>query len=693
MAQDRVVIPVVFDAETGQASIAAKDLDKLGKGADGARGKVGGLKGALAKMVGPLLAVAGAAAALRGAFRLLSESVKLAGIQQIADRKLEQAIRNTGAATEEWLPRLKAAAAELQRTSNYGDEMTQTAQAMLLSFKEVGGPAGAELLTSRLGDMAAGVTKTGGTLVDLNQMAALMGRAMTTGASALTRVGVSLSDAEAAAFNAATGMDKVRLLGDIIDSNFGGMAQAIADPFVQAENAVNDLKEILGAELRTSLGAVAAELTRLAQDEGVITMVRKLGGVVAGAAEVFGGFVSVLGQVTSGLEAVADRSEGAARALLTTNRDLSATERTVSGLALAVRWLYDSLNSLRFLSLALGITIRERVLRGLADLLAPLGRVSRGVERLVNGLRAAQSAARLDFRQARAELDALQGSASGAARALAKLPVGKRMDAGAPAVPAYVPPVSSGPAPAAREIERVQAAAERAKVELDALMGRGPGVEGFADIRREEIATLKAEIDALASAGIAALQDVEGAAVPIAERTMMSLAQIAETYGDSFAAIMGGLGDIFRTVGGQSRAAFAAYKALAIGEATIAGILAVQKSLPNIPLAIAMGVTAAANVARIASASMGGGGGSAETGGGYSERGGGTSSLAAGLALSPSASGARSGGPSGHGAPVVNVAPAAVPQITVEIDGAPVARAVARANGRAAVRRGTGGGL
>ena len=176
----------------------------------------------LMKRAAPLVAIA----ALYKGIRLLSESVKLAGIQQIADRKLEQALRNTGDASTESAERLKRLARELQSVSNFGDEAIITAQAMLLSFKEVGGAQGAELLTSRLADMAAGVAKATGETSDLNQMALLLGRALTTGSGALTRVGVSLSDAEKAAFDAAQGLERVAILGNIIDSNFKGLAEA-----------------------------------------------------------------------------------------------------------------------------------------------------------------------------------------------------------------------------------------------------------------------------------------------------------------------------------------------------------------------------------------------------------------------------------------------------------------------------------
>lgn len=213
----------------------------------------------------------------RSGFRQLSDSVKLAGIQDIANRKLEQAIRNTGAATEEWLPKLQAAATEVQRLSNFGDEEVQTAQAMLLSFQEVAGPQGAQLLTKRLADTAAGVAKVSGQTMDLNSVAALMGRALTQGASSLTRVGVSLDDTQKAAFDAAEGLDRVQILAGILDSNFRGLAEVTADPFKQLTMAAGDSKEALGSGLLPVLRDYARQMTAFLQRQDVNDFLKRLG--------------------------------------------------------------------------------------------------------------------------------------------------------------------------------------------------------------------------------------------------------------------------------------------------------------------------------------------------------------------------------------------------------------------------------
>lgn len=216
-------------------------------------------------------------------FRLLGESVRLAGVQDIAERKLETALRNLGAYTPEAAARLKALASEVQSFSNFGDESILTAQAMLASFRSVSGAEGIALLTPRLADMAAGVAKTSGQTADLNSVAAALGKSLEGSAASLREYGISMSKQEEAAFNAARGMDRVHMLAEILDANFSGLAEATADPFVQLQNSVGDLKEQIGMGLLPVARDLALRLKALAENEEVIERVRNAASALASA--------------------------------------------------------------------------------------------------------------------------------------------------------------------------------------------------------------------------------------------------------------------------------------------------------------------------------------------------------------------------------------------------------------------------
>ena len=72
-------------------------------------------------------------------------------------------------------------------------------------------------------------------------------------------------------------MERVRLLSEILDSNFKGLAAATANPFVQAENAIGDLKEALGSELRPELENTARQFTAFIQNDRTVEFAENVG--------------------------------------------------------------------------------------------------------------------------------------------------------------------------------------------------------------------------------------------------------------------------------------------------------------------------------------------------------------------------------------------------------------------------------
>jgi len=276
-------VKIVADTKGAVKGIRTADgqIKKLGRSVDQA-GKSMSRFGSIAKtalaaisavaIVGITRAVANLA---RKGFRVLHESVQLAGVQQIAERKLEQALATMGDTSAESAKKLKELASEMQGVSNFGDETIITAQAMLLSFKEVGGAEGTALLTPRMLDMAAGMAKVSGAGTDLNTVAQAIGRSMTQGAGALSRYGISMTEVEKASFNAAEGMERVEILTQVLDNNFKGLAEATVDPFKQLSNSVGDLKEDIGQELRPELEALARQIKDFVEDPATVNFAQE----------------------------------------------------------------------------------------------------------------------------------------------------------------------------------------------------------------------------------------------------------------------------------------------------------------------------------------------------------------------------------------------------------------------------------
>lgn len=468
IGQDAEVVAKLTLDEAGAvagATNAQRAVRGVGTAATAANAKVG----LVARSLNALKAnaVIAGLAAIYGAFRLIGQSVRDAGVQQIAERKLDQALRNTGEAGGKAAAQLRQLAAETQAVSNYGDESIITAQAMLLSFQEVGGAKGAGILTRSLVDMAAGLEKANGEGQDLNQLAATLGKSLVQGAGALKRYGISLTEAQEAAFKAAEGLDRVNLLAEVIQSNFGGMAKATVDPMKQMQNAMGDLSEEAGGPLRDALAQASVRLTVLAQDPGVIAMVRGIGAA-------FGWLVNA---TIISFDAVSDAVRSA---VIFMRGHVNNLVRVVEG----------------------GVRAVGNLMSGLANLASALGPIGRGISGL------ARDAARSVTEAA----DAVGAYADAHAEATARQAEGLRAArASRAALDAMIPSVTAATAAAgdlgdasgaaagsagdlSDALEKVEAGAQKAKTAVDQI--------------RESIQALKTKAEELRAAGLDELVDL-----------------------------------------------------------------------------------------------------------------------------------------------------------------------------------------
>ena len=199
----------------------------------------------LSSAVKPVAAASAAAFAGMGA--AIAGVVKIADEQTRAELKLASAIKGTGQAIN--AERIHAYAAALQRVTTFGDEATIGAAAMLTTFQlnedQIIG------LLPKVQNLAALYG------MDLNQAALTVGRALTAGAGALSRYGISMSEAEKAAFNAGTQTEKVALLMHLLDKNTGPAAETLAKTatgaFTMLTNQAGDLAEQFGFIVRSPI--------------------------------------------------------------------------------------------------------------------------------------------------------------------------------------------------------------------------------------------------------------------------------------------------------------------------------------------------------------------------------------------------------------------------------------------------------
>ena len=157
------------------------------------------------------------------------------GIQQQAEIRLAQALRNAGIEVEKNIQAYKNLAASLQSITTYGDETIMSMQAMLTQFGATA--ENIEGLSKLTLDLATAMN------MDLKNAAVLVGKVIAGEVSALTRYGIvidkSLSKSEQVA-------EAIRQLNE----RFGGQATAMANTLLgtltQIKNAIGDRLEDLG---------------------------------------------------------------------------------------------------------------------------------------------------------------------------------------------------------------------------------------------------------------------------------------------------------------------------------------------------------------------------------------------------------------------------------------------------------------
>lgn len=207
-------------------------------------------------------ALAPVTAALAGVWGA-SESVSGYKSLLASQNKITAAINATGGAAGLTSQEMIALGEDLQAVSNYEDEVTHNAVAMLTSFKNIKGDQ-FKATVQAAADMAAIM---GG---DLQSSALTLGKALndpTAGLAKLSKAGITFTDEQEKLIK------RLQATGDIagaqgvilnqVASTFGGAAAAMQDPWTQFKFALGDVADIIGATVLPSINVLLGGLTGL----------------------------------------------------------------------------------------------------------------------------------------------------------------------------------------------------------------------------------------------------------------------------------------------------------------------------------------------------------------------------------------------------------------------------------------------
>lgn len=226
----------------------------------------GGVVGTFSKFLpalGVAAIVAGVGRILRGIADLGKESLKLFNIQAKADAQLKATLSSTNEVAGRSFEQLKQQAAELQKITLFGDEETQQAQALLLTFTNVRTEV-FDRSVPAIQDYATALATASGESVDLKSASIQVGKALNDpvkGVSALSKAGVQFSDEQKIMIKSLVDTGKTAEAQAIIltelETQFKGSAKAAAEaglgPYTQLKNRLADVKEQFGELIERGL--------------------------------------------------------------------------------------------------------------------------------------------------------------------------------------------------------------------------------------------------------------------------------------------------------------------------------------------------------------------------------------------------------------------------------------------------------
>ena len=204
-----------------------------------------------------LFAVMGVA--IVGVISLVNKLTEAYIVQRKAEAQLDATLRSTNNAVGIQSDELKKLASDLQNVTNIGDEVILTAEAMLLTFTNIGEkvfPRTTEAVLDVATAMNSGATPGA---EQLRTVAIQLGRALNDpikGLASLSRVGIQFTEQQKDQIKTLVDSGKVVeaqtvILGEL-EKQFGGSARAAREAdggFEAAANTIGDLQEQIGGEL------------------------------------------------------------------------------------------------------------------------------------------------------------------------------------------------------------------------------------------------------------------------------------------------------------------------------------------------------------------------------------------------------------------------------------------------------------
>lgn len=288
------------------------DTKGINTGVTNIKSQLKGL-GTSVKQLGALIA---GAFAVKKLAEFSRECIAAAEASQEAEAKLSTVMRQRMGATQDAIDSVKELAAEQQRIGVIEDDAQLAGAQQLATFLNTSDALKA--LVPAMNNLAAQQNGVNATAEDMVSIGNLMGKVMQGQTSALTRVGITFTEAEEAALKYGDETQRAAVLAQVIKNNVGDMnsvlAQTPAGQMAQLRNNFGDIMETLGAGIQNFvapfvryLNVLVAKLATLAN--AFKSFSELLTGNKASTAAATG-----IGAAAGSYDATADSAEGLADA-------------------------------------------------------------------------------------------------------------------------------------------------------------------------------------------------------------------------------------------------------------------------------------------------------------------------------------------------------------------------------------------
>ena len=187
-------------------------------------------------------------------------------VQEMAETKLSTIMRQRMGVTDKEIQSIKELASAQQEIGVIGDEVQLSGAQQIATF--LNEKASLETLLPAMNNLLAQQKGLNATTQDAVTVGNLMGKVMQGQTSALTRVGITFTEAEEAVLKYGTEQERAAMLAQVITNNVGEMnaelAQTDSGKQQQLVNTLGDMKEELGAMVNGALPfvTIAAETTK-----------------------------------------------------------------------------------------------------------------------------------------------------------------------------------------------------------------------------------------------------------------------------------------------------------------------------------------------------------------------------------------------------------------------------------------------